>query len=42
MLESTVVSVPDKGASKQHAGDNILVLVEPKNALVKQYRKMFE
>ncbi|KAL1369076.1 hypothetical protein HN51_023206 [Arachis hypogaea] len=37
-----VVSVPDKGASKQHAGDNILVLVEPKNALVKQYRKMFE
>ncbi|XP_016184342.1 CLP protease regulatory subunit CLPX1, mitochondrial isoform X6 [Arachis ipaensis] len=42
MLESTVVSVPDKGASKHHAGDNILVLVEPKNALVKQYRKMFE
>ncbi|KAL1369077.1 CLP protease regulatory subunit CLPX1, mitochondrial isoform X2 [Arachis hypogaea] len=41
-ITNKVVSVPDKGASKQHAGDNILVLVEPKNALVKQYRKMFE
>ncbi|KAL1331558.1 hypothetical protein HN51_048814 [Arachis hypogaea] len=31
MLESTVVSVPDKGASKHHAGDNILI--DTKNIL---------